>query len=93
MTEYSQFTPRRLGIDQSDCILFFPLPLRFMIVCVATVQVFENFLNTHLKGGVQKFDVLLSTAVQNAVYTLCQTCLDFCLKCHLQHKTEYCRMT
>lgn len=77
MTEY------RLGMVQSDRILFFPLPLRFMIVCVATVQFFEDFFNTHLKGGVQKFNVLLSTAVQNAVYTLCQMCLDFWLKRHL----------
>ncbi len=54
-----------------DSVLFFPLSLRFVIVCVTIVQFIEHFLDTHLKGGVQKLDVLFNTMVHDTVYALC----------------------
>jgi len=55
----------------SDGVLFFPLPLSFVIECITIVQFIEHFLDTHLKGGVQKLDVLFNTMVQDTVYSLC----------------------
>lgn len=55
----------------SDSVLFFPLPLRFVIVCITIVQFIEHFLDTHLKSGVQKLYALFNTVVQDTVYALC----------------------
>jgi len=55
----------------SDGVLFFPLPLSFVIECITIVEFIEHFLDTHLKGGVQKLDVLFNTMVQDTVYSLC----------------------
>lgn len=55
----------------SDGVLFFPLPLRFVIMYVTIVQFTEHFLDTHLKGGVQKLNAMFSTMVQDTVYALC----------------------
>lgn len=55
----------------SDGVLFFPLSLSFVIECITIVQLIEHFFDTHLKGGVQKLDVLFNTVVQDTVYALC----------------------
>jgi len=55
----------------SDGVLFFPLPLSFVIECITIVQFIKHFLDTHLKGGIQKLDVLFNTMVQDTVYSLC----------------------
>lgn len=68
-----------------DSILLFPLPLRFVIMCVIFVEFTKYFLNTHLQCPVQELYILFDTLVQDAVDAFCQVRLDFWSKCHL-HK-------
>lgn len=54
-----------------NCVLVLSLPLGFVVVGVAAVQLVEHLSDSHLQSGRQKLGVLLHTQVQNPVDPLC----------------------
>lgn len=49
---------------RSNSVLVLSLPLCFVVVGVAAVQLIENLSDSHLQSGCQKLDILLHTQVQ-----------------------------
>lgn len=60
----------------SNSVLVLSLPLCFVVVGVAAVQLIEHLPDSHLQPGRQKLDILLHTQVQYPIDPLCEMQLD-----------------
>lgn len=59
-------------LASSNSVFVLPLPLSFVVVGVAAVQLIEHLSDSHLQPGRQKLDILLHTHVQDRIDALSQ---------------------
>ncbi len=85
-----QMQPRVDGAccGRSNSVLVLSLPLCFVVVGVAAVQLIEHLSDSHLQSGCQKLDILLHTEVQYPIDPLCQVQLNVWLQCNLERQKK-----
>ena len=74
--------------SRSDSVLFFSLPLCFVIVSVAAVKLVEHLSDSNVQPGPQKLDILLHAQIQYAIDALSQVLLYIWSQSNLERQTK-----
>ena len=72
--------------DSSDSVLVLSLPLCFVVVGVAAVQLVEHLSDSHLQAGRQELDILLHAQVKYPIDPLCEVQLNVWSQSNLERQ-------